>query len=58
MTDWPIQLKETNNIVADIKAQSGFKWDNNRGADIDETTAEVWASYEKVFPASIFEISC
>lgn len=58
VTDWPIQLKETNNIVADIKAQSGFKWDDNRGADIDETTAEVWAPYEKVFPASIFEISC
>ncbi|KIJ94776.1 hypothetical protein K443DRAFT_11857 [Laccaria amethystina LaAM-08-1] len=41
------QLKETYNIVADIKAQSGFKWDDNGGADIDKTTAEVWASYEK-----------
>lgn len=58
MTDWPIQLKEIYHIVANIKAQSGFKWDDNGGADIDETTAEVWASYEKVFPASIFKISC
>ncbi|KAF8802781.1 hypothetical protein BYT27DRAFT_7111442 [Phlegmacium glaucopus] len=41
------KLKETYNIVADIKAQSGFKWDDERGADIDETTAEVWAAYEK-----------
>ncbi|KIJ96569.1 hypothetical protein K443DRAFT_107050 [Laccaria amethystina LaAM-08-1] len=41
------KLKETYNIVADIRAQSGFKWDDDGGADIDETTAEVWASYEK-----------
>ncbi|KAF8150968.1 hypothetical protein B0H34DRAFT_825111 [Crassisporium funariophilum] len=30
-----------------IKAQSGFKWDDEHGADIDETTAEVWAAFEK-----------
>jgi hypothetical protein len=58
VTDWPIQLKETYNIVADIKAQSGFKWDDDGGADIDETTAEVWATYEKVFPAFISKFSC
>jgi hypothetical protein len=51
-----IQLKaQTYLIVADIKAQPGFRWDDDRGADIDETTAEVWAAYEKVF--SMFENS-
>ncbi|KAH9478162.1 hypothetical protein JR316_0008615 [Psilocybe cubensis] len=41
------KLKQIFNIVSDIKAQSGFKWDEERGADIDDTTAEVWAAYEK-----------
>ncbi|KDR65320.1 hypothetical protein GALMADRAFT_82011 [Galerina marginata CBS 339.88] len=41
------RLKETYNVVMKIKAQSGFKWDDEHGADIDETTAEVWAAFEK-----------
>jgi hypothetical protein len=31
-----------------IKPQSGFKWDEERGANIDESTAVVWEAYEKV----------
>ncbi|KAF8806606.1 hypothetical protein BYT27DRAFT_7101946 [Phlegmacium glaucopus] len=42
------RLKETYNIIVKIKAQSGFKWDDEKGADIDETTAEMWAAFEKV----------
>ena len=55
-TDTVWQLKETLKIVADIKAQSGFKWDEERGADIDETTAVVWEDYEKVYSLLIFSI--
>jgi hypothetical protein len=43
-----MQLKETYNVIVKIKAQSGFKWDDEKGADIDESTAEVWAAFEKV----------
>jgi len=49
-------LKETFKIVADIKAQSGFKWNEERGTDIDETTAVVWEDYEKVYSLLIFSI--
>jgi len=41
-------LKETFNIIVNIKAQSRFKWDEERGADIDESTAVVWEAYQKV----------
>ncbi|KAF8817313.1 hypothetical protein BYT27DRAFT_7058772, partial [Phlegmacium glaucopus] len=41
------RLKETYNVIVKIKAQSGFKWDDENGADIDESTAEVWAAFEK-----------
>ncbi|KAF8160419.1 hypothetical protein BJ912DRAFT_936010 [Pholiota molesta] len=41
------RLKDIFHIVEKIKAQSGFKWDDERGADIDESTAEVWEAYEK-----------
>lgn len=46
-----VQLKETFHIVANIKAQSGFKWDDDLGADIQEESAEIWRAYELVcFP--------
>jgi hypothetical protein len=41
-------LKETYNVIIKIKAQSGFKWDDEKGADIDESTAAVWEAFEIV----------
>jgi hypothetical protein len=41
-------LKETYNVIVKIKAQSGFKWDDEKGADIDESTAGVWEAFERV----------
>ncbi|KAF8152452.1 hypothetical protein B0H34DRAFT_663981 [Crassisporium funariophilum] len=41
------RLKETYNVIVKIKSQSGFKWDDENGADIDKSTAEVWAAFEK-----------
>jgi hypothetical protein len=41
-------LKETYNVIIKIKAQSGFKWDDEKGADIDESTAAVWEAFEMV----------
>jgi len=35
-------------IIMNIKAQSGFKWDEERGANIDESTAVIWEAYQKV----------
>ena len=31
-----------------IKVQSGFKWDDEKGADIDEVTVAVWEAFEQV----------
>jgi len=42
---WGKLKAQTYLIVADIKAQSGFRWDDDRGADIDETTAEYSANH-------------
>ncbi|KAF9554697.1 hypothetical protein CPC08DRAFT_696454 [Agrocybe pediades] len=42
------KLREIYNIVAKIKSQSGFTWDDKKGANIDETSAAVWEAYEKV----------
>ncbi|KAF8799081.1 hypothetical protein BYT27DRAFT_7227977 [Phlegmacium glaucopus] len=41
------KLKETFHIVAAIKAQSGFKWDDKKGADIGPESEAVWEAYEK-----------
>ncbi|KAG1734381.1 uncharacterized protein EDB91DRAFT_1250893 [Suillus paluster] len=37
-------------IILDIKAQSGFSWDNELGAGIDSTSEAVWAAYVKKRP--------
>ncbi|KAG1781342.1 hypothetical protein EV702DRAFT_962813, partial [Suillus placidus] len=37
-------------IILDIKAQSGFSWDNEFGAGIDSTSEAVWAAYVKRCP--------
>ncbi|KAF9473468.1 hypothetical protein BDN70DRAFT_817166, partial [Pholiota conissans] len=42
-----MRLKEIFEIVAKIKAQSGFKWDDEKGADIDASSASVWEVFEK-----------
>ncbi|KAF8814352.1 hypothetical protein BYT27DRAFT_7082415 [Phlegmacium glaucopus] len=41
------KLKEVFLIVAAIKGQSGFKWDDERGADIGPESEAVWEAYEK-----------
>ncbi|KAF8159826.1 hypothetical protein B0H34DRAFT_807314 [Crassisporium funariophilum] len=46
------KLKETFNIVANIKAQSRFKWDEERGADIDKSTTTAWEAYKKTHKGS------
>jgi hypothetical protein len=41
----PIQLKKTYAVVDDLKQQSGFKWDELRGADIRPESQAVWDAY-------------
>ncbi|KAF8957189.1 hypothetical protein BDZ97DRAFT_1763145 [Flammula alnicola] len=41
------RLKEIYNIIVNIKAQSGFTWDDEKGADVKESTALVWKAYEE-----------
>ena len=50
------QLKETYNIIIKIKAQSGFKWDDKKGADIDESTTTIWEAFKMVCDHDIKEI--
>ena len=42
------QLKETYSIIVKIKAQSGFKWDDKKGVDIDESTMAIWEAFKMV----------
>ncbi|KAG2158513.1 uncharacterized protein EDB93DRAFT_1076769, partial [Suillus bovinus] len=42
-------IRKKYKIVLDIKAQSGFSWDNEFGAGIDSTLEAVWAAYVKVW---------
>ena len=41
-------MKETYNVIMKIKVQSGFKWDDEKGADIDEAIVAVWEAFEQV----------
>ncbi|KAG1732315.1 hypothetical protein EDB19DRAFT_1605163, partial [Suillus lakei] len=40
-------IRKKHKIILDIKAQSGFSWDNKFGAGIDSTSEAVWAAYVK-----------
>ncbi|KAG0694085.1 hypothetical protein DFH29DRAFT_1006647 [Suillus ampliporus] len=44
------QIQKKYKIILDIKAQSGFSWDNKFGAGIDSTLEAVWAAYVKRHP--------
>jgi hypothetical protein len=35
-------------VVSALKEQSGFKWDEKLGADIDKDSESVWDAYEAV----------
>ena len=50
-------MKEVFLIVAAIKAQSGFKWDDEKGADIGPESEAVWEEYVKVHSMVSFQIS-
>lgn len=52
-----IQLKEIFYIVDSLKAQSGFKWDDERGADIDAASESVWKDYIELRSPFIFVLS-
>lgn len=54
-------MKEKFLIVAAIKSQSGFKWDDEKGADIGPENEAVWKEYVKVCSMillRIFEAHC
>lgn len=40
-----VQLKETYGIVAQLRDQSGFHWDEVRGACITAESEAVWRAY-------------
>ncbi|KAG1856513.1 hypothetical protein C8R48DRAFT_574989, partial [Suillus tomentosus] len=44
---WAAVYTKKYKIVLDIKAQSGFAWDNELGTGIDSTSEAVWAAYIK-----------
>jgi len=46
------QFKELYLIVCDIKAQSGFTWSDEKGADIGPESVSVWDAYVKVSSSS------
>ncbi|KAI0245014.1 hypothetical protein BJV78DRAFT_1103007, partial [Lactifluus subvellereus] len=39
------QLKGIYLVIAELKGQSGFKWDEKHGADIDNDMESVWDAY-------------
>ena len=43
-----VQLRQTYNVVAALSAQSGFHWDDEHGADINEDSEAVWQAYVQV----------
>ena len=40
-----IQLQQTYHVVAALSAQSGFHWDDEHDADINEDSEAVWQAY-------------
>jgi hypothetical protein len=49
-------LKEVFLIVAAIKGQLGFKWDDEKGADIGPESEAVWEEYVKVYSMILLQI--
>jgi len=47
-SDTAKQLQELYLVVVALKEQSGFKWDEKKGADIKLESESVWAAYIKV----------
>jgi hypothetical protein len=41
-------LKDLYHVVVGLKNVSGFKWDEDNGADVDEDTLPVWNAYVEV----------
>jgi hypothetical protein len=41
-------LKDLYHVVVGLKNASGFKWDEDNGADVDEDTLPVWNAYVEV----------
>ena len=48
LTHLHFQIRKKYKAILDIKAQSGFSWDNELGAGIDSASEAVWAAYVKV----------
>ncbi|KAH9933725.1 uncharacterized protein B0H18DRAFT_981763 [Fomitopsis serialis] len=44
------KLRETYKVVYDLSVQSGFHWDNENGAAIDEDSEAVWQAYVEKHP--------
>lgn len=45
-----LQLKSEFNLVADIRAASGFFYDDVKGATMNHTNQDAWASFCRVSP--------
>lgn len=41
-------MKETYLVVEGLKGQSGFRWDEDKGADIQLDSESVWVAYVEV----------
>jgi hypothetical protein len=48
LTNDILQLKETYFVIDALKQVSGFKWDEENGADINSNTLPVWNTYIEV----------
>ncbi|EPT05424.1 hypothetical protein FOMPIDRAFT_1044759 [Fomitopsis schrenkii] len=44
------KLRQTYHVVAALSAQSGFHWDDEHGADINEDSEAVWQAYILAHP--------
>jgi hypothetical protein len=44
-------------VILALKEQSGFKWDEKLGADIDKDSESVWDAYVLVYCLSSFPAS-
>jgi hypothetical protein len=50
-------MQETYFVVDALKQVSGFKWDEENGADINSNTLPVWNAYIEVCALSILHYS-
>jgi hypothetical protein len=57
LTNDILQLKEIYFVVDALKQVSGFKWDEENGADINSNTVQVWNVYIEVCALSTLDYS-